>query len=63
MKRPVRTLAPVLITFFAVAGAQCLNAQIMDAIHARVDHSFVSATRPYRLVSIHSKYRQIRISH
>jgi hypothetical protein len=41
MKRHVRTLAPVLITFFAVAGAQALNAQIMDTIHARVDHSFM----------------------
>ena len=41
MKRHVKTLAPVLIAFFAVAGAQALNAQIMDAIHAHVDHSFV----------------------
>ena len=41
MKRHVRTLAPVLIAFFAVAGAQALNAQIMDAIQAHVDHSFV----------------------
>ena len=41
MKRHVRTLMPVLIALFAGAGAQWLNAQIVDAIHARVDHSFV----------------------
>ena len=41
MKRQVRTLAPVLIAFFAVAGAQALNAQIISAIQANVDHSFV----------------------
>ena len=41
MKRHVRTLAPVLIAFFAVAGAQALNAQIINAIQAHVDHSFV----------------------
>ncbi len=41
MKSHVRTLQPVLITFFLVAGAPWLNAQIMDPIHAHVDHSFV----------------------
>jgi hypothetical protein len=41
MKRHIKTLAPVLITFFAVAGAQTLNAQIIDSIQAHVDHSFV----------------------
>ena len=41
MKRHIRTLAPVLITFFAVAGAQTLNAQIINAIQAHVDHNFV----------------------
>ena len=41
MKSHVRTLAPVLITFFAVAGAQWLNAQIINTIQAHVDHSFV----------------------
>jgi hypothetical protein len=41
MKRHVRTLAPVLIAFFALAGARALNSQIMDSLHARVDHSFV----------------------
>ncbi len=45
MKRHVRTLAPVLIAFFAVAGAQTLNAQIVDAIQAHVDHSFVIADK------------------
>ena len=41
MKRHVRTLAPVLIAFFAVASAQTVNAQIIDTIQAHVDHSFV----------------------
>jgi hypothetical protein len=41
MKRHVRTLALVLITLFAAAGAQTLNAQIIDAIKAHVDHNFV----------------------
>ena len=41
MKSHIRTLAPVLIALFAVAGARALNAQIMDAIQAHVDHSFV----------------------
>ena len=41
MKRHVRTLAPVLIVFFAVAGAQALNAQIINAIQAHIDHTFV----------------------
>jgi hypothetical protein len=41
MKRYIRTLAPVLITFFAVASAQALNAQIVNTIRAHVDHSFV----------------------
>jgi hypothetical protein len=41
MKSHVRTLAPVLFAFFAVAGAQGLNAQIISAIQAHVDHSFV----------------------
>ena len=45
MKLHVRTLAPVLITFFAVAGAQALNAQIINAIQAHVDHSFVIADK------------------
>jgi hypothetical protein len=45
MKRHVRTLAPVLIIFFAVTGAHVLNAQIMDPIHAHVDHSFVIGDR------------------
>jgi hypothetical protein len=45
MKRHVRTLAPVLIIFFAVTGAKVLNAQIMDPIHAHVDHSFVIGDR------------------
>jgi len=41
MKRHVRTLAPVLIAFFAAGGAQALNAQIINAIQAHIDHSFV----------------------
>jgi len=41
MKRHIKTLAPVLITFFAVAGVQILNAQIINAIQAHVEHSFV----------------------
>jgi hypothetical protein len=41
LKSHVRTLASVLLAFFVIAGAQALNAQIMDSIHARVDHSFV----------------------
>jgi hypothetical protein len=41
MKHHVRMLAPVIVSFFVVTGAQCLNAQIMDSIHAHVDHSFV----------------------
>ncbi len=41
MKPHVRTLAPVLIAFFAIAGAQALNAQITNTIQAHVDHSFV----------------------
>jgi hypothetical protein len=45
MKSHVRTLAPVLVAFFAVTGGRCLNAQIMDAIHAHVDHSFVIGDR------------------
>jgi hypothetical protein len=41
MKRHVRTFAPVLITFFAAAGAQIMNAQVINAIQAHVDHSFL----------------------
>ena len=41
MKIHVRTLAPLLLAFFSVAGAQCLNAQIINAIQTHVDHSFV----------------------
>ncbi len=55
MKRHVGTLALVLITLFAVAGAQTLNAQIIDAIKAHVDHNFVIVTRPCRPVSIYSE--------
>jgi hypothetical protein len=40
MKRHVRTLTPVLLTVFIATGAQILNAQIMNAIQAHVDHSF-----------------------
>ena len=41
MKRKVRTLALVLVTFFAAATAQWLQAQIYNAIQAHVGHSFV----------------------
>jgi hypothetical protein len=41
MKSHARTLAPVLITLFAVAGAHTVNAQIINAIQAHVDHNFV----------------------
>ena len=41
MKRHVRTLVPVLITFFAAAGAQTVNAQIIAEIHSHIDHTFV----------------------
>jgi hypothetical protein len=42
MKNHLRTLAPVLVTLlFVTAGAPWLNAQIIDAIRAHVDHSFI----------------------
>jgi hypothetical protein len=41
MKNHIRTLSPVLLTFFVGVGAQLLNAQITNPIQAHVDHSFV----------------------
>ena len=42
MKSHVRTLAPVLVSlFFVTAGTPRLNAQIVNGIRARLDHSFV----------------------
>lgn len=42
MKIPLRNVAPALAgLFFAAAGALFLNAQITNAIQARIDHSFV----------------------
>jgi hypothetical protein len=41
MKNHIRTLSPVLFTFFVGVGAQLLNAQITNEIHAHVGHSFV----------------------
>jgi hypothetical protein len=49
MKSHVRTLAPVLVSlFFVIAGTPRLNAQIVNGIRARLDHSFVigNATLP-----------------
>jgi hypothetical protein len=47
MKRHVRTLAPALITFFAVVGAQTVNAQITNPIQAHMDHSFVIGDKTF----------------
>jgi hypothetical protein len=49
MKDQLRTLAAVLVSlFFVTAGAPCVNAQIMNAINAHIDHAFVigNATLP-----------------
>ncbi|MGO4885523.1 MAG: hypothetical protein ACLP59_32575 [Bryobacteraceae bacterium] len=42
MKNHLRTLTPVIVSlFFVAAGTQRLNAQIVNGIRARLDHSFV----------------------